>query len=653
MTSGEGEANQDLDALEDMLTGPALEIGDRVRVVIGGRETGEVGVVTELNANGRVKIRTGDVSKTYDLDELRPTAEMGDGSEDVEQTHLHIGDIISINTASKGYVAAEGIFDDKCFVKGEPMPFDNCLFQIAIKNRVAGALDLEEYEANATAENEGRNSELGDQMLSTLRRVKRNEAELNASLQIEKAGDPIQFGMVIQLRHINSGKWLTANTGAVAITERESLECSLSAEVSKRCWFSIMPSSSLTSEGTKVENYVDLLLGESENGYLHISTMPVAKTSKVVSTSEVSTTFEVNVSMNPTVWKFQLYTAHYREPEQLSCGTVVQFYDPMIDGYLRALGRREREEVGDGGRDCLVLGSQTDNRSSSLWVIERGSMSQGGIVEHGDDLCFRHLASGKYMRLSKPRRGQCLSVSLVPDRLYEGTKFSMRPMSKVDLQDTIVREGNQIVLQSGMHWVGHEPPTPEMSVHRAKAATKASATCLLIKKADAGLCRDTRAMRASASVLETFVETLNDSVDEVVPLQSIEELVESAVQLLPDFLKAIELCDQLTSFVTHGRVEVRPAERMVEAKQVSFQPTPAESLLCAEEVASSGQKSSLLATCQADVDSPRQNLAREISIIDLLLDALEILTKLSESGAKKMGVSFVKGLKGGERGGGG
>jgi hypothetical protein len=662
-----------------------LQAGDRVRVVIAGRETGEVGVVTDTHFNGRIKIRTGDVTKSYLSEELRPMADL-DRPEDVEQTYLHIGDMITISASSKGFISAEGILDNKCFVKGEPTPFDNSLFRIAMKNRVAGAIDLEEYESNAAAESDGRNSELGDQMLSTLRRVKQNEAELNATLQIEKAGEPIQFGMVIQLRHINSGKWLTANTGAVAVTERESLECSLSGEVSKRCWFTVMPSSSLTSEGSKVENYVDLLLGESENGFLHASGLAVAKTSKT--SAQKTPDYEANISMNPTVWKFQLYTAHYRAADQISCGTVVQFYDPMVDGYLRALGRRERELVGEDERECLVLSSQSDNRSSSMWVLERGTISQGGIIEHGDDLCFRHLASGKYMRLSSSKRG--LTASLVSDRLYDGTRFAMRPMSMVDLTDEIVREGDQIVLQSGLQWLGHDAPTPEMSLHRAKATTKPGATCLIIRKADEKVCRETRALRASASVLEDFVDTMTSCTTFEDGLkETVEDVLSSATQLLPDFLKAIELCDQLIAFVTRSAVEARPLElakktitqdsrkksrkishtgsmspssrkpsamgrTSVSALKTDGQQSPLSSPVSkvdtmqqlqttARKGSSSfdeicAQSASML---QLDVDRGRQNLAREISIIDLVLDAMELLTKLSENGSKTLGVSRV------------
>jgi hypothetical protein len=659
-----------------------LELGECVCVVLRGGEIA-TGIVTNLDHGGRVQIRTGDVTKDYRREELRRVEEVDDKTEGLEQAYLHIGDVISIS--GKGCIASEGILDNKCLASGEPRPFDSCLFQIAIKNRVAGALDLEEYETNTAAEINDRGSGAGDQMLSTLRRVKQNEAELNAILQIEQAGEPIHFGMVIQLRHINSGKWLTANTGAVAAIERESLECSLSDETSKRCWFTVMPSSSLRSEGMKVENDCDLYLGEGENGYLHVSVQPVTKEGAQESTQ---VEFEVNISMNPTVWKFQLYTAHHTEDGRscrITCGDVVKLYDPMLDGYLRALGRRERESLDEIEKDCLVVSSQTDNQSSSMWVLERRAIAQGGIIDHGNDLCLRHLASNKFLCLSSSagRKAGELTASLVADRMVDGTNITMQPMSKIDLKDSIVREEDQIMLQSGGRWLGHDASTQETSFgqddmwNRAKATTRTSAACLILRKADVTMCRETRALRASATVLETFMNVVTASIrsDGGVAATSTSTLV-------PDLLKAIELCDQLSRYATgenvaaeseptQGELETGRERQEAGAKKPTAMSSTAKLTklrkasnainvrkksdlaerrkeLARREITRADVLISLQSTPQkhsdllnkwqnnnpllpqANVDKARQDLAREASLLDLVLDALEVLTELSE-----------------------
>jgi hypothetical protein len=119
--------------------------------------------------------------------------------EEMEVT-LKIGDLVSLHVPRlDGYVSAEGILDSDVKLSCPPERFDNCVFQLCLRNRVSAAEELAEYEQRIL---DGENVE--ESFMDTLRRVKENERRLNDNMMRDKSGSNLKYSDVIQLKALAS-----------------------------------------------------------------------------------------------------------------------------------------------------------------------------------------------------------------------------------------------------------------------------------------------------------------------------------------------------------------------------------------------------------------------------------------------------------------
>lgn len=222
------------------------------------------------------------------------------------------GDLITLHVSQQdGFVAAEGVLDNECEVRVLPNSFEDCVFRVCIRNRVSAVRELVDYQdakrkalaaerAGIDSAPEGNSSivhrevsrdpatnevldDEDDTYLHTLRRVAANEGALNESLSRERNGTPVKFGDTMQLMHVRSSKFITANTETVAELERENLRVSLDENGTALSWLTVEPISAIDSPGDRLPNLCDCLLSMQERPgeHLHCSAAALPRPSRV------------------------------------------------------------------------------------------------------------------------------------------------------------------------------------------------------------------------------------------------------------------------------------------------------------------------------------------------------------------------------------
>ena len=207
---------------------------------------------------------------------------------ELQGEHICIGDLISLVVTTpdgEGSIFGGGILDDHVELAVAPPVFDDCVFQVCLRNRLSASMQWQAFmQKRRQQESDGvelseEEEEQAGAFQQTLERVKANEQKLNTSLFEQKCGEQIHFGDVIQLRHRKSGKWLTVSPDEVAATERENLRVHLHADGTTCSWFTVLPSVTVDEEGMPVENASRVIFGVTDrtDEFLHYSAGPVAK----------------------------------------------------------------------------------------------------------------------------------------------------------------------------------------------------------------------------------------------------------------------------------------------------------------------------------------------------------------------------------------
>eukprot|EP00937_MAST-01D_sp_MAST-1D-sp2_P002362 g2362.t1 len=328
---------------------------------------------------------------------------------------ISIGDYISLGATTPsgdGVLFGGGILDDHVEMSVNPPVFDNCLFQVCMRNRLSASMQMQAVLAKHQKQEEA-GVELGEEeeeaqrsFLETLERVKRNEHKLNMQLFADQCGQPVHFGDVIQLRHVKSGRWLTVSPSEVARTERENLRVHLHTEGTTCSWFTVLPSMTVDEEGMVLENMASAILGVTDrtDEFLHYSHEEMIKPVGV----GVPGAFEVNCSLDASPLRIISFNS-FEPPDsaQLMAGQVVSFLDSDSNTTLYLLSETERGAVADADQHVanqpFFQACGTDHsqmHSGSLWVIERVLHDHGGPLGFGDEYHFRHVNSGKYMSSS-------------------------------------------------------------------------------------------------------------------------------------------------------------------------------------------------------------------------------------------------------------
>ena len=128
----------------------------------------------------------------------------------------------------------------------------------------------------------------------------RKEEDFNAQEFRRRLGGEVEYGHVVQLRHVNSGRFLTVFPRRLAVMENSCLRVGLSPHGSFDCWLVIKPRFKVHSIGDNIEiaDYVNLEFRQRPGEFVHAGEAR-----------------EVNCAVGkPTAWKTLFYAHHSSDP---------------------------------------------------------------------------------------------------------------------------------------------------------------------------------------------------------------------------------------------------------------------------------------------------------------------------------------------------
>ena len=161
-----------------------------------------------------------------------------------------------------------------------------------------------------------------------LKKAKEDEANLEEFEQ--STGKPVRFGMVVQLQHDTSHKFIVV-TRESAELNRDGRRVMLDANAGEGAWFKIMPRLRVHSEGEKI-HVDDPVMLESVDSNLRLSADPhsqLADGRKECSASQNGATFKLEL--------YRSYEMHRRAQRTLMGGQAVRLIHKEAEGYIGAL----------------------------------------------------------------------------------------------------------------------------------------------------------------------------------------------------------------------------------------------------------------------------------------------------------------------------
>ena len=332
---------------------------------------------------------------------------------------LRIGDYISIRLPkpNEGFLCAEGIINDDCFVSKYTDYFEDCLWEIHVQYQYnalreyeyaveefgeIGGLQVDEEETSAITKIAKKNLRKEEQeLIAQLKKAAVNEKRLNEKLMTMKKGKPVAFGDVIQLQHVKSKTFMTVSMMVLAKQERENMRVGLEKQGSSECCLIFSPKFKHDREGQPISNNSELLIRAQErpSEYIHCSKKTIR--------GKGDDRREVNCSLETVSWMVNVYQhANDVNGKSVLAGHLVLLQEPetlaclMIDG--------QYVEGDKAARVVLSAPLQLSNSSFAsvvgtqyLWSIECVESMKGGPLQiRTDKIVFRALNAGFFMQLT-------------------------------------------------------------------------------------------------------------------------------------------------------------------------------------------------------------------------------------------------------------
>lgn len=376
---------------------------------------------------------------------------------------LRIGDFISLRQPkpSDGFISAEGIINEDCFVCSNVDYFEDCLWEIHVQYQYSALRDLENFQltygksldendddedAHVAYDSEGALRRQKEQeVLRKLRKAAVNEKRLNERLMRMKNGKPVAFGDVIQLRHVKSKTFLTVSMALLAKQERENMRVDLEPQGSAECCLSFVPKFKHDKEGQPISNNSEVFLRVQErpNEFIHAAKKSVK--------GLLDNRREINCSLEMTPWNVNVYQHSFdtggksvlagqlvliQEPETLACLTI----DDHRPGVTRSANvvLSAPMQLSSSTFDTIV-GTQL------LWTVESVESMKGGPLQlRSDRILFRDLNTGLFMQLSDN------GLRAVAER-KKASSFELSYSQSSDVP--ILQEGIALQMCSGGKWV--------------------------------------------------------------------------------------------------------------------------------------------------------------------------------------------------------
>ena len=370
---------------------------------------------------------------------------------------LMYGDTIALYTEddASGFMMAEGTVDKKIDLGPTVVP-DNyrmCLFRIYPMLQYSARLELQAALENRVTEPPAA-KKASDKRVRMAEASLKKEEDFNQQEFERRLGTTVQYGHIVQLRHVKSKSFLTVYPKKLARLENSCLRIDLATHGSFNCWLIIKPRFKVHSIGdsVEIEDYVLFEFRQRSGEYVHTSSER-----------------EVNCAQKGTSWKTMYYASYNSNPDLVEIGTAVRVFHPQTQSFLtcevpshhpsesfssskdvskRSVHTDAARAAGSNSVDDLepaVVLKETDigmqhRDSNFLWSIQQEREDVGGLATWTGRYVLEHLNSGEYLTALDAEKGEdgktSMRAGLTSDRT-KAVRLAFKSAKKTGGKDSI------------------------------------------------------------------------------------------------------------------------------------------------------------------------------------------------------------------------
>lgn len=511
---------------------------------------------------------------------------------------LHIGDIISLY--SSGFLSTLGLVDDRCVLqdhrhqdllmpKDPPKKFRDCLFRVCFQNKYDVQNEL------------WRSSHIDEELNKKLYEAARYEQHSNQEKNQSKRGNIVKYEDTIQLLHIKSNKYVTVNTKAAALEEKEAIRVYLDSNGNEGSWFKVRSPYKYRSIGEDVicESIAlvcDVMgtLNHEDALYLHASSYYL---------SDNPDCLEINASRQSTSWTVKPFLDHTEDLEDfLKGGDVVRLFHTDQEKFLTmdTYNSDEMHYVFLRSTDRAKATSATS--SKALWEVEvvHPDPCRASLARWNSLIRLKHLATERFLAAD-------LDNDPTPDPMREKLKNKNAPIYKLtsiefsydyatlfefDSTTTNVNGDDYIPIHSNITLKHHPTGT---YVHSTSIYIDKDKRKNCMSKVGCAQNKGLDEVFAVIPVLATEIRDLDFVYDASVMLNEAHDLIKEDADLgrAKAHKKLIELLAEIIHFIANKEGEPRKVEKA-------------------------------LTMVAENPNRERQKLLREQNVLKLLFDILEL-----------------------------
>ena len=375
--------------------------------------------------------------------ETRKFYEGGDrGINETEFTGVLSGNLVTIK------LLGDGVSSNSLYTLGRYVGFQWCA-----ENSIRESLFRIECKLNYTkGDNFDRQQKLIAQFPEKYEKTRwneamkesQNESQTNTAELKQKKGSQVQYGQIIQLRHLFTGNYISVATDQISKeggTQRVEL-----AKGSEKVWVEFMPGTKTAKVGDIVrygDSIVIMSKADQDNNYLHASNCsPLAAVEKVKISDESYSEHrvfmsEVNAGVLATHWRARLCADHRdlgTKENTVKVGDMFKLYHVNSECHLTVSKRDTNVQLMQKLREDprsvaleVFLSNFQENEAALCWQLERTEEFVGGWANWDGFYRLRHVLTGMYLTYIM-QRGE---FRLASGTNMEGTVIQLYPINVI------------------------------------------------------------------------------------------------------------------------------------------------------------------------------------------------------------------------------
>ena len=315
---------------------------------------------------------------------------------------LHYGALITLSAEKNKFLYSEGFIDNRVTlddVRNPELNFEGAVFRIipqCLHSTQAQILKVIERGQERKLKNR----------LEKLEDALDGETKTNHQTYNKLKGEPIRFGSLVQLEHVQSRRFLTISSES-AESEKENLKITLEDYGSEESHFKAEPAYNFQREGGAYVKIGDKLKLEVVVPYMSRVANLHASQSKALGASFIrqatwsvraprlfSEPMEVNASLDcRSTWTIDLFTPYNKKnPYVLTCGDYI---------WLTHTEEEKCLSYGCISTRRVVYLNENLSDTNGLWMIESLNKAAGGLVNIKETYRLKHVSTGRYLYLKK------------------------------------------------------------------------------------------------------------------------------------------------------------------------------------------------------------------------------------------------------------